>query len=462
MLLLVMASSVADLFWPDKAVILRIGFPNHPESPHRRGLAFDARISHDVYRAHPMNSSRRWEIDALRGLMLVLMTVTHLPTRLSIPMGQPFGFVSAAEGFVLLSAYMAGLVYSRLAYRDSIEAMRKAFWRRALKVYLCQAATLLFLFTVIAALGMKVDQPAVKDLLSFYLHDPHTAFFAGLLLIYQPPLLDILPLYVLFMLGSPWVLAWALRRGWTELLVLSFLIWVLAQFGLAGWVYRLMVTATGLQVPFSETGSFVTFSWQLIWMVGLWMGASRNAPDARPFVFTAWVIGLAAAIAITGLAWRHIQGQAPFGADVSLNMLFDKWMLGPLRVLDLLALGIITLRFGPALARWVPRLRWLEMMGAASLPVFCAQLVVVLLVLTLFGGNPLLHPWWVDALLLLSCFAWLYAVAQLTLLIEKQGARRAEKKPEADAASAALNAVSAALPPASAATAEPPLRSTVL
>ena len=53
---------------------------------------------------------RRWEIDLLRGLMLVLMTLTHLPTRVTDPLGQLFGYVSAAEGFVLLSGYMAGLV----------------------------------------------------------------------------------------------------------------------------------------------------------------------------------------------------------------------------------------------------------------------------------------------------------------------------------------------------------------
>jgi len=53
---------------------------------------------------------RRWELDALRGLMLVAMTLTHMPTRFSDPAGQPLGFVSAAEGFVMLSAYMAGSV----------------------------------------------------------------------------------------------------------------------------------------------------------------------------------------------------------------------------------------------------------------------------------------------------------------------------------------------------------------
>ncbi len=52
--------------------------------------------------------SRRAELDALRGLMLVTMVLTHLPTRLRSYSDQPLGFVSAAEGFVFLSAFVAG------------------------------------------------------------------------------------------------------------------------------------------------------------------------------------------------------------------------------------------------------------------------------------------------------------------------------------------------------------------
>lgn len=363
---------------------------------------------------------RLWEVDALRGLMLLLMLVTHLPTRLTSPLGQPFGFVSAAEGFVLLSAFMAGLVYSRLAWRDSIGAMRRAFWRRALKIYLCQAATLLFLFTFIAALGMRIDQPAVKDLMSYYLQDPYAAFVAGLLLVYEPPLLDILPLYVLFMLASPWVLAWAMRRNWRGVMLLSFAIWVLAQFGLGAWVYNATVALTGMRVPFNETGSFATFGWQFLWVVGLWLGASRNAPDARPLVFPGWVVGLAVLLAVTGLVWRHAGNQAPFGANESLNLLFDKWLLGPLRLLDLAALAICCIRFGPAWARMLPRQRWLEGLGAASLPVFCAHLVIVLLVLALYGANPLVRPWWADVMLLALSVAALHVVARVTLMIERR------------------------------------------
>ncbi|MES2533768.1 MAG: OpgC domain-containing protein, partial [Pseudomonadota bacterium] len=150
---------------------------------------------------------RYWEIDALRGLMLVLMTLTHLPSRLTDPMGQPLGFVSAAEGFVLLSAFMSGLIYSRVGYREGVDAMRLAFLKRAFKVYLAQAATLLFLFTIIAFVGLRIDQAAVTNLLSYYLAQPRDGFLFGLLLIYEPPLLDILPMYIFFMLMSPWVLA---------------------------------------------------------------------------------------------------------------------------------------------------------------------------------------------------------------------------------------------------------------
>ena len=360
---------------------------------------------------------RYWEIDALRGLMLVLMTVTHLPTRLTDPLGQPFGFVSAAEGFVLLSAFVSGLVYSRIARTRGVDSMRRAFWRRALKVYLSQAATLLFLFTIISAVGLRIDQPAVKNLLSFYLANPREGFLYSLLLVYEPALLDILPMYIFFMLLSPWVLAFALRHGWTGVMVASASLWALAQFGLSEWLYALAVRYLGLAVPFHEMGAFNAFAWQFLWFAGLWMGASRNAPDARPLSFPSWLVVLAGAAALYGFWWRHhgIHGQAPFGGDVELNLLFDKWQLGPLRLVNLAVLGIVAVRFGPAVMRRIPRLHGLEDLGRASLPVFCAHLVAVLSVLAIYGDSQTARPWWGDGLLLGIVFAWLYGVARLTL-----------------------------------------------
>jgi len=370
-----------------------------------------------------MPLTRLNELDALRGLMLVLMTITHLPTRLSSPLGQPFGYVSAAEGFVLLSAFMAGLVYGRTAIEKSIEAMGRAFWQRAFKVYACHIAILLFLFTVIAAVGLTVDQPAVKNLMAYYLAEPWRAFLAGAALLYKPPLLDILPMYVLFMLASPWLMGYGLRHGWRGVLALSSGLWILAQLGVGPWLYDATLGVAGAHLPFSETGAFVTFAWQLLWVVGLWMGASCSQAHLPPLVIPGWVVGLALAIGVLAMGWRHAFGQIPFAPGVMANVLFGKWQLGPLRLVNLLALVVLVIRFGPALLKLKPRWAFLEKLGSASLPVFCAHLLMVLLVLAFWGDSPQARSWWGDLVLLTACFALLFLVAELSLWVDRTSAK---------------------------------------
>ena len=82
-----------------------------------------------------------------------------------------------------------------------------------------------------------MNEIAIKGLLTFYFAQPLDALIGGLLLVYEPPLLDILPIYVLFMLASPWVMSVGLRRGWAPVLAVSTALWFLAQFGLSQWVY---------------------------------------------------------------------------------------------------------------------------------------------------------------------------------------------------------------------------------
>ena len=200
----------------------------------------------------------------------------------------------------------------------------------------------------------------MKNLLSFYLAHPLEGFGYSLLLVYEPALLDILPMYIFFMLMSPWVLAFALRHGWTGVMVASRRCGALAQFGFSEWLYGLAVRYLGLPVPFREMGAFNTFAWQFLWFAGLWMGASRNAPDAEPFRFPSWLVAARGGAALYGLWWRHhgINGQAPFGGDEEMNLLFDKWQLGPLRILNLVVLGILdrALRPGAHAAHAAPAL----------------------------------------------------------------------------------------------------------
>jgi hypothetical protein len=75
--------------------------------------------------------TRLEEVDALRGLMLVWMTCTHLPTVLSVYTNQPLGYLASTEGFILLSALFAGRICFGVAQRDGFGAMCRNFLARA-------------------------------------------------------------------------------------------------------------------------------------------------------------------------------------------------------------------------------------------------------------------------------------------------------------------------------------------
>lgn len=362
---------------------------------------------------HPA-STRQWELDALRGLLLVLMTLTHMPTGFSLPLGQPFGYVSAAEGFVFLSAVMVGRVYGGLALRRGDEAMRTAVWARARRLYLCQMALLLLAFTVIAWLGLRNHQGGVTGLLEFYLAQPWTAVVAASLLVYNPPLLDILPMYTVFMLVTPWLLAHGLRQGWGLVLCGSALLWLAEQWNAGAWLHAWL--AGWSPVPYRDMGAFHWLAWQGLWVAGLWLG-SRREPLPRP---PWWLVLPAAACALTMLVWRHNVGQDPMPGVAAVALLFDKWGLGPLRVLNFASVLVLLLAAGPWLSRHLPRLAPLELLGRQSLAVFCAHVVVALFTLAFFGSTQVQRPWTTDGVLLMGAFAALLLTA---LALEERRAR---------------------------------------
>ena len=96
--------------------------------------------------------------------------------------------------------------------------------------------------------------------------------------------------------------------------------------------------------------------------------------------------------------------------------------LGPLRLVNLVALGVVAIAFGPPLMRRLPRLHWLEAMGSASLPVFCAHLVLALLALALAGEPRPERPLAIDLAILVLSFAALYAVALISRALDRHAA----------------------------------------
>jgi hypothetical protein len=126
------------------------------------------------------------------------------------------------------------------------------------------------------------------------------------------------------------------------------------------------------------------------------------------------VIGSAALLATLFFVWRHVTGQVPFGSDGALNALFDKWQLGPLRLLNFAVLAVIAVHARRVLAAWAERSS-IAMLGRASLTVFSAHLVVCLAVLATYGDAVDAHLGLLDAALLLGTLVTLYGVARAAL-----------------------------------------------
>jgi hypothetical protein len=327
---------------------------------------------------------RRPELDALRGLFLVWMTVTHLPTRFSDFVDQPLGFITSAEGFVLISALLVGRLYIRDLVQNSAN-VRSRLWKRSLKIYSYHLVMLTLAFTVVAGYAVHAHKVAITNLLTFYLAHPLVAIAGSVLLLYCPPLLDILPMYITFLFFTPMVLSAAVRFGWRWILAVSGTVWLLAQFGLRDVAHNWVVHVTHLQIPLQETGAFNLFGWQAVWVVGLWLGA-RSAMHVQVLPrIPAWVAGMAAATCVFFIGIRF-GWLGPHLTPQSLGFTLDKWQIGPLRVVNLSAFAI----FCYWLRKYFVRLIAIEpflILGKASLRVFCAHLFFVFIGLALLYGD---------------------------------------------------------------------------
>jgi hypothetical protein len=365
---------------------------------------------------------RRPELDALRGLFLVLMTLTHLPTRFSDFVNQPIGFVSSAEGFVFLSALLVSRVYMQMAVEDE-SALRSKLWKRSLRIYAYHLVMLALAFTVAAAYGIRTHHAAIYNLLNFYIAHPFVAIIGSVLLLYCPPLLDILPMYVIFLFFTPLVLSSAVRQGWGRILATSVAFWFFAQLGLRDAVHNVVVHVTHLPIPLQETGAFNLFAWQAVWIAGLWLGAKSAAGEVPLKRIPGYAVAVCALVCLFFIGVRH-GWLGPYLTQQALGMKLDKWQIGPLRVINLVTLTVVFYWLRKYVLRFVAIEPFLTL-GKASLHVFCAHVFFVFVGLALlYNDVPELHGW-VALALLAGTFAGLILVAARE--VRKQRAEKAKR-----------------------------------
>jgi hypothetical protein len=366
---------------------------------------------------------RRVELDAVRGLMLVWITLTHLPTGASSYANQPFGFVSAAEGFIFLSALFTGRIYFRIAEHDGYQAMRHKMWGRTLRLYGYHALMLAFAFLVAVPIAMSGSRPGLHNLLNFYfMAGAKQAVTEAALLIYRPPLLDILPMYIILLAMTSVLIPLARRIGWKPILWTSLGFWVLAQFGFRNGEHTFMMRIIPTRIPLKEMGAFDLWAWQFLWIAGIWLGvrwAENNLPIEK---WAKRVVIPAAAIACVLFVLRRLLAN---GVELgAYEFLFDKWHLGPVRLLDLAAVAALLIVGQKALKPLA--IRPLVMMGQSSLQVFCVHVLFCFAGLTLMGHASMLSGWRQVGLLSVTLAAML-----VTAKIFSKSEAKQERQPRA-------------------------------
>jgi hypothetical protein len=362
------------------------------------------------------------ELDAIRGLMLVWITCTHLPTVLSTYSNQPFGFVSAAEGFIFLSALFTGRIYSRIAERDSYNAMRRTLFTRTVRLYLYHALLMAFVFLVAVPIAASGTRPGLHNLLDFYFNaGARRAIVDAALLVYRPPLLDILPMYIIFLALTPIALSASRRVGWDVLIGGGFTLWLMAQFGLRQISWEFFHNHFGLQIPLNEMGSFDLWAWQFLWLFGVWVGVCWSK-DQLPLEYFAKRLTIPALIVVPVLlGMRFAVGH---GLELGIyEMPFDKWHLGVVRLIDFAAVAVLLIRAGDYLKPLA--VRPLVLLGQSSLQVFCTHLFFCFAGLTLLGNASMLSGWKQFGLIVFT-FSAMLLIAKLFSKAEQ----KVEEKPQ--------------------------------
>ena len=368
---------------------------------------------------------RRLELDIARGLMIVWMTYSHLPTATRSWLNYPFGFVSSAEGFVFLSALLVGLIYTKLMGKEGLKAAQDKLLRRVGKLYLYHLGLILLLFFGIAPLLDPETRGALAGVAYRYGEvGPFQATFEAALLLHQPPLLDILPIYIFFMLATVPILKVIHAGKFRAILGLSFMLWLGAQFGLKAWFADLERSALPSFYPdMRHRGAFDPFGWQFLWFLGLAIGIgwAKGLLPSRERI-ERWALPTIPIILCLALA-RHLPDPPLELSDT--RVYFDKWSLGVVRVLNFFLLFPLALRAGRFLdeaelgARFDRLKESIAKLGRSSLETYTAHLPLTFIALYAVGEDGGKLAPLPSLIALVSSYLVLYAVA---LIDEKRKA----------------------------------------
>src|ERR1051325_4015358 len=325
---------------------------------------------------------RDLRIDFFRGLALFCIFIDHLPNNILASFTfQSVMFSDAAEVFVLISGYTAGMVYGRVVQQKGFLTSSSRIYHRIFQLYLAHV----FLFVaytgivVYTASALNSGLYAEEFGAASFLNQPMVALAHALALQFQPAFMDILPLYIVLLSLLPLVLAGFRYSAWPVFTV-SLAVWLLVQFD------------SRIALPTYPGPDGVWFfnplAWQALFILGAWLGW-RKIQGGVPLLTNRLLFWSAVGVSVAGLLVRFswtldaLYGGIP--VPISANLLWpflDKGNLGAFRFINVLAVALVSFRLiGPRALIFAKPVAWPFLVcGRNSLYVFCLGILLSLFV----------------------------------------------------------------------------------
>lgn len=313
-------------------------------------------------------------LDGIRGILLVIMTIDHLGgqylTRLTL---EPLGFVSAAEGFVLLSGIVWGMIYS-----DRNSLFKNTQSRLA---YIYKHHVIIGII-VMAILTIKpyTCSGEICNLYNTtnYIESPLKTFISISTLLYYPPYTDILSLYIVCIaLSYPYIKL--MRKGKTHIAILiSATLWILSKY-VDAWhikdIYKIAFNPLDLYLGF-----FDALAWQFLFTIGIAIGKNRvsltesiNKNTNKASI----LILITTTITLIILSKTDILSVNNYNNTFDRMLLDSKQTLSILRIVNTLLITTLFYHFRRYL-KYIFEIPILITLGKNSIQVFCAHIILTI------------------------------------------------------------------------------------
>jgi hypothetical protein len=316
-------------------------------------------------------AERDLRLDFFRGMALIFIFIDHIPgNKLAYATVGSWNFCDAAEIFVFISGYTAALVFGSMLLRAGPLLTALRIFGRCWVLYVAHVFIFVAFMAQVSLSAERLANPIFLEETGVdeFLKTPHLAVAHALTLTFQPAFMDILPLYIVLMLGLIPALPLIAHYPWAAI-ALSAALWI-------------ATLRFHLNLPTYPDGTwfFSPMGWQFLFVIGACLGFPRDKP-LLGWLRVRWIAWACAGILLVTAAGKlFLWIQYTHGLEFPRlsRVIFwgpggSKTLLGVYRLVNFLALAYLAAYLVKPASAWLaaPAAKPVIWMGQNSLYIFC-------------------------------------------------------------------------------------------